>query len=80
MEQCEHWLFDGTFSCVPSIFHQLYTILGINCSKVVPAVYILLPNKREDTYKRMFLSLNLLKPQLNPKSMMFDFEKAAMNS
>ncbi|XP_022171031.1 uncharacterized protein LOC111034225 [Myzus persicae] len=80
MEQCEHWLCDGTFSCVPSIFHQLYTIHGINYSKVVPAVYILLPNKKEDTYKRMFLALIFLKPQLNPKSMMFDFEKAAMNA
>jgi len=80
MEQCEHWLCDGTFSCVPSIFHQLYTIRGINDSKVVPAVYKLLRNKKEDTYKRMFLAIKFLKPQLNPKSMMFDFEKAAMNA
>ncbi|KAF0762967.1 Uncharacterized protein FWK35_00003916 [Aphis craccivora] len=80
MEQCEHWLCDGTFSCVPSIFHQLYTIRGINDSKVVPAVYKLLRNKKEDTYKRMFLAIKFLKPQLNPKSMFFDFEKAAMNA
>jgi len=31
---------------VPSIFNQLYTIHGINYSKVVPVVYILLPNKK----------------------------------
>lgn len=73
MEQCEHRLCDGTFYCVPIIFLQLYTIHGINYSKVILAVYILLPNKKGDTYKRMFLALKFLKPQLNPKSMMFNF-------
>lgn len=28
----------------------------------------------------MFLGLKFLKPQFNPQSMMFDFEKAAMNA
>jgi len=80
MEQCEHWLCDGTFSCVPGIFNQRYTIHRIHYSSVVLAVCIILPNKKEDVYKRMFLALAFLKPQLNPKSMMFDFEKAAMNA
>jgi hypothetical protein len=45
-----------------------------------PTAYILLPNKKEETYKRMFLALKSLHPQLSPKSIMFDFEKGAMNA
>jgi len=29
---------------------------------------------------KVCLSIDIFKPQLNPKSMMFDFEKAAMNA
>ncbi|XP_022169656.1 uncharacterized protein LOC111033288 [Myzus persicae] len=80
MQICEHWLADGTFSCSPHIFFQLYTIHGVSYSNVVPTAYILLPNKKEETYKRMFLALKTLNPQLSPKSIMFDFEKGAMNA
>jgi len=43
-------------------------------------VYILLPDKKEQTYIIMFQALNSLKSDLCPKSFMADFEKAAMNS
>ncbi|KAF0716852.1 Uncharacterized protein FWK35_00029148 [Aphis craccivora] len=81
MEICDYWLADGTFSCSPHIFHQLYTIHGVSYLYVVPTAYILLPNKKEETfYKRMFLALKTLHPQLRPKFIMFDFEKGAMNA
>lgn len=50
MSECDHWYADGTFSCAPSIFTQLYTIHGIQCSNVLPSVYALLPNKKKKTY------------------------------
>jgi len=55
MQIYEHWLADGTFSCSPHIFHQLYTIHGVSYSNGVPTAYILLPNKKEETYKVCFL-------------------------
>lgn len=43
---CEHWLADGTFSCLPHIINQLNTIHGVNYSNVVPTAYILLSTKK----------------------------------
>ena len=45
-----------------------------------PFVYGLLKSKNELTYDRMFNKLLELEPELNPSSIMIDFEKAAMNS
>jgi len=44
---------------------QLYTIYRIWYSNVVPSVNVLPPEKNEDTYRRMFDALKLLKPNLN---------------
>jgi hypothetical protein len=60
--ESKHWFVDGTFSYCPSLFVQLYTIHSIIACNIVPLVYILLPNKKEITYRRMFLALNILKP------------------
>ena len=45
-----------------------------------PFVYGLLKSKNELTYDRMFNKLLELEPEMNPSSIMIDFEKAAMNS
>jgi len=47
---------------------------------VLPSVYILLPNKKENTYKRMFQALKTIEPDISPKTIMVDFEKGAMNA
>ena len=59
--ESEHWFVDGTFSCCPSIFTQLYTIHSLILCDVVSLVYVPLPDKKEVTYRRMFLALNVLK-------------------
>lgn len=80
MENSEHWFCDGTFSSAPSIFSQLYTIHGIHYSNVIPSVYALLPDKKEETYKRFFRAVKSSNPNVNPNSVMMDYEKAAMNA
>lgn len=80
MEDCEHWFCDGTFSVTPPIFTQLYTIHGVYYSNVVPSVYVLLPDKKEQSYRRMFEALKSLKPNLCPKTIMVDYEKTAINA
>ncbi|XP_028175939.1 uncharacterized protein LOC114364133 [Ostrinia furnacalis] len=53
---------DGTFKVACRLFYQLYT-LHINLSQddemvnFVPLLYILLPNKTQNTYERLFLIL-----------------------
>lgn len=83
LKNAENVFCDGTFkSCVPP-FLQVYTLhvdVGSTDKKtnILPAIYALLPNKKENTYKTF---LNLIKsqlPQFSPKCFTTDFEKSAM--
>ena len=47
---------------------------------VFPCIFALLPNKKESTYNTLLRKLLEIKPDLNPKTIMVDFEKAAINS
>lgn len=80
MTQCNNWFCDGTFSSAPTLFYQVYTIHGVQYSNVLPSVYVLLPDKKEKTYRRMFQALKSITTGLCPKTIMVDFEKAAMNA
>jgi len=80
MVNCDNWFCDGTFSCAPQIFQQLYTIHAVYYSNVIPSVYVLLPDKKENTYKLMFQALKSLISNLSPLNIMMDFEKGAMNA
>jgi len=54
MKNCEHWFCDGTFSVSPPIFLQLFRIFGVCYSNVISTIYVLLSDKKEHTYYRMF--------------------------
>jgi hypothetical protein len=47
---------------------------------VTPVVFALLPNKTEQTYRRLIDKLLELCPSWHPKYIMMDFEKAAINA
>lgn len=81
MTQCNNWFCDGTFSSAPTLFYLVYTIHAVQCSNVLPSVYVLLPDKKEKPYRRMlFQALKSITTGLCPKTIMVDFEKAAMNA
>jgi hypothetical protein len=50
------WFGDGTFSIVPEIFYQLYTICvqWNGSQKVIPVVYALMTNKDTESYITLF--------------------------
>ena len=48
------WFADGMFGKVPDIFGQSFTIHAITPENIIPMVYVMLPNKLERTYKRLF--------------------------
>lgn len=74
------WLADGTFKVVPGLFFQLYTIHFQFGSGINPvALYCLLTNKTTETYRRVLRELHNL-VRLAPKTVLVDFERAAMNS
>lgn len=80
LEESEHWFADGIFKSSPTIFYQLYTIHCIQYNAVIPTVFALLPNKSEQTYKKLLKALLELNPSLCPKSIMTDFEIAQKNA
>ncbi|XP_055308641.1 uncharacterized protein LOC129572655 [Sitodiplosis mosellana] len=71
---------DGTFSVVPVIFKQLYTIHGRYKGHHVPLVYVLTSDKKEETYNAILRALLDIEPKINPTDFMTDFEKGAMNA
>ena len=79
LEQSSHWFMDGTFSIVPEIFFQLYTVHALISGDVIACLYCLLPNKTTETYRRLFMKLKELMPAARPISAMLDFEQSAMN-
>ena len=78
--QASHWSPDGTFKTVPRIFLQLYTIHALVNDRSVPLIYALLPDKSQTTHSNLLQQLKSLKPDLAPKTVMVDFEKAMINS
>ena len=48
------WLSDGTFKTAPTLFAQVYCIHGLRGGPNLLEDGLLLPNKMETTYKRMW--------------------------
>ena len=48
--------------------------------KVFPLVFAVLADKQQQTYQRLIDQLRILCPSWNPRSIMVDFEKAAINT
>lgn len=71
---------DGTFSSAPIMFYQVYTIHAIFDGFVTPLVFCLLTNKKRSTYCKLLQKLKELRPALNPKSIMIDYEKAQIHA
>lgn len=76
-------LCDGTFKFCLKPFQQLYTLhVDLGSSKthnnIIPVIYALLGNKTRATYKILFRLIKSQIPQFNPKTILLDFEKAAM--
>ena len=76
LREAETWMMDGTFKCSPNLFFQLYTIHGVLRGYTIPAVYALMPGKRIASYSRLFEILNNHAPELNPRTVIMDFERA----
>jgi len=80
LSRSEHWFADGTFRVSPSEFDQLYTVHGFLNGEVFPAVYVLLNGRTIDIYKRFLDEILHLNPNLNPRSIVVDFELAAIRA
>ncbi|KAF7685231.1 hypothetical protein CDIK_4020 [Cucumispora dikerogammari] len=73
------WCVDGTFKTTPIIFYQLFSISYIKNHHVFPCIFVLLSNKTQITYVKMWRHLSRLIPEMNPSTIISDFEKASLN-
>ncbi|CAF3449814.1 unnamed protein product [Rotaria socialis] len=80
LESDEQLLVDGTFKVTPSIFYQLYVMRMVYRNAVLPVVFALLPNKTQETYRRLIDKLSEICPLWSPKFIMMDSELASINA
>ena len=74
------WFADGTFKTVPLLFHQLYSLCVRIDGAIIPAVYALLPNRTQAMYEALLQVLKDNNADLNPATIMTDFEEGAINA
>lgn len=71
---------DGTFNYCPQFFFQFFTIHGYYKGHYIPLIFSLLPNKRCETYQKLFHIVieicNKMSVTLNILEIVIDFEKA----
>ena len=70
------WFCDGFFSMAPSVFFQIYTITASFEGILIPIVYALLPDKKEETYFRLLSCFDIE----FPKQATIDFETTVKNA
>uniref|UniRef100_A0A914HP46 MULE transposase domain-containing protein n=1 Tax=Globodera rostochiensis TaxID=31243 RepID=A0A914HP46_GLORO len=78
--QINHIYADGTFSISPTLFSQVYVLLGRFGEWVLPVCYALLSSKSEIIYRRMLGLLKQCWPTFSPESITMDFEQAMVNA
>jgi hypothetical protein len=72
LNEFPHWCVDGTFKVAPQFFTQVYTVHALINNRALPMIYVLLNNKQQATYKRVFEKLMEIEPTLRPESIVSD--------
>lgn len=85
LQRAEIVFADGTFKSCNKLFHQLYSLhvdLGSTDreTRVRPALYALLPNRKKSTYTKLFSLIKENIPGFYPKIFKMDFEIAAISA
>lgn len=75
-----HWFFDSTFKTAPHLFFEVLMLHVLLGWRTLACVFVLMPNKTEETYYRVFGKLRAMYPEFRPETVMSDFEVAAMNA
>ena len=83
LNNSQRWLAYGTFKTAPTSFQQVYVIHVLRGEPnplldghVLTSLFVLLPNKTQVTYTRMWNQVHLLCPHAHPLHMLMDFENS----
>ena len=82
MKHARTWFCDGTFSITPPLFRQVFVILAEVNGSIHPFLYVLLVDKAQNSYTRMFdMIMSLDEGAIRPPEVIHcDFEQALINS
>lgn len=80
LARCDQWFADGTFSSVPTIFLQLYTVHGLSHGKTLPLIYLLAPNKSTRMYTTFLQWIKAHTEDSQPQRMVVDFEPGVIRA
>ena len=80
LQRSTNWAMDGTFDVAPPLFSQLYSIHSQFGGRSHPLVFGLLPSKRRVTYDTFFVGVQQISNNLQPTSIITDFEMAAIQA
>ncbi|OXA46033.1 hypothetical protein Fcan01_19298 [Folsomia candida] len=80
LSQCNVWLIDGTFKSSPVLFDQLFILHGMGKESTFPLIYCLTPNRTSGTYIRLLSEIKKLQPNLDPTTILGDYEKASIRA
>ncbi|VDP12476.1 unnamed protein product [Soboliphyme baturini] len=76
LQEHSHWFIDGTFKVAPALFFQIFFIHALVDASAYPLIYVVMPDKTEESSKRIFRKLK----EIKPSSIMSDYEKASQNA
>ena len=68
------------FKAYPSITSQLFITHGLFKNKVLPILFVLLPDKALEIYTKFLEEVHCLYPELQPDTIVTDFELATLNA
>lgn len=75
---------DGTFYACPSLFDQLYVLHCFIKNEMFPVLFVLMPDRKKDTYIRMFALIKKTCQDngfdFNPKCFQVDYEIAVIQA
>lgn len=79
LSQNDKYFVDGTFKYCPQLFEQVVTIHTKKNEQFIPLVFLLLPDKKKETYIHAFSTLiqeaDILGINLQPATVLADFDK-----
>ena len=85
LQEADTIYMDGTFTCCPQLWNQLYSLHARKDDQTYPLVYAFLPDRQTTTYVRLFENLKthvhrIFNRVLDPVCVQTDFEMAAIRA
>ena len=77
LSRYHHWFVNGTFRSSQT-YYQLFTVHILVKNTIIPCLYGFLPNKAKQTYERFWAGVYSFIQNLQPESILADFELASI--